>query len=81
MIRKKWNPAAAMVVQALLIYVWLTDLSALAGTDTYYSVYLLCGAAALLCLWDNRKGGKNHPALWVFAGLFSLAATLGHHEI
>ena len=36
-----------MVVQALLIYVWLTDLSALAGTDTYYSVYLLCGAAAL----------------------------------
>lgn len=81
MIRKKWNPAAAMVVQALLIYVWLTDLSALAGTDTYYSVYLLCGAAALLCLWDNRKGGKNHPALWVFAGLFSLAATLGNHEI
>ena len=59
MIRKKWNPAAAMVVQALLIYVWLTDLSALAGTDTYYSVYLLCGAAALLCLWDNRKGGKT----------------------
>ena len=81
MIRKKWNPAAAMVVQALLIYVWLTDLSALAGTDTYYSVYLLCGAAALLCLWHNRKGGKNHPALWVFAGLFSLAATLGNHEI
>ena len=70
-----------MVVQALLLYVWLTDLSALAGTDTYYSVYLLCGAAALLCLWDNRKGGKNHPALWVFAGLFSLAATLGNHEI
>lgn len=70
-----------MAVQALLIYVWLTDLSALAGTDTYYSVYLLCGAAALLCLWDNRKGGKTHPALWIFAGLFALAVVLGNYEI
>lgn len=81
MLGKKWNAGAAMAVQALLVYVWLTDLSALAGTDTYYSVYLLCGIAALLCLWDNRKGGKSHPALWVLAGLFALAATLGNHEI
>ena len=81
MLGKKWNAGAAMAVQALLVYVWLTDLSALAGTDTYYSVYLLCGIAALLCLWDNRKGGKSHPALWVLAGLFVLAATLGNHEI
>lgn len=81
MIRKKWNPAAVAAIQALLIYVWLTDLSALAGTDTYYSVYLLCVVASLLCLWDNRKGGKTHPALWIFAGLFSLAVVLGNHEI
>ena len=81
MIRRKWNPAAGLAAQALLIYIWLTDLSALAGTDTYYSVYLLCGVAALLCLWDNRKGGKSHPALWVFAGLFSLAVVMGNHEI
>ena len=81
MLRKKWNHSAAAAVQALLIYIWLTDLSALAGTDTYYSVYLLCGVAALLCLWDNRKGGKSHPALWVPAGLFALAAALGNHEI
>ena len=47
MVRKKLNPTLLLGVQALLIYVWLTDLSALAGTDTYYSVYLLCGAAAL----------------------------------
>lgn len=70
-----------MAAQALLIYVWLTDLSALAGTDTYYSVYLLLGVAALLCLWDNRRGGKSRPALWVLAGLFALAATLGNHEL
>ena len=81
MLGKKWNPWTVFTVQALLIFVWLTDLSALAGTDTYYSVYLLCGAAALLCLWDNRKGGKSHPALWVLACLFALAATLGNHEI
>ncbi|MDO5544506.1 MAG: DUF6020 family protein [Eubacteriales bacterium] len=78
---RKRNPAVLFGAQALLIYVWLTDLSALAGTDTYYSVYLLCGTAALLCLWDNRKGGRGHPALWVFAGLFSLAVVLGNHEI
>ena len=48
MLGKKWNPSLAFTVQALLIFVWLTDLSALAGTDTYYSVYLLCGVAALL---------------------------------
>lgn len=81
MIEKKWKPAAMPGVQALLIYIWLTDLSAVAGTDTYYSAYLLCGVAALLCLWDNRKGGKTHPAVGVFAGLFALAATLGNHEI
>ena len=72
---------AAIAVQAVLVYVWLTDLSALAGTDTYYSVYLLLGVAALLCLWDNRKGGKSCPALWVLAGLFAAAVTLGNHEI
>ena len=70
-----------MAVQAVLVYVWLTDLSALAGTDTYFSVYLLLGVAALLCLWDNRKGGNSCPALWVLAGLFAAAVTLGNHEI
>lgn len=81
MIEKARKSRLIPAVQALLVYVWLTDLSALAGTDTYYSVYLLCGIAALLCLWDNRKGGKAHPALLVFAGLFALAVTLGNHEI
>lgn len=81
MLGKKWNSGVFIAAQALPVYVWLTDLSALSGTDTYYSVYLLLGVAALLCLWDNRKGGKSRPALWVLAGLFALAATLGNHEI
>lgn len=81
MLGKKWNSGFSIAAQALLIYVWLTDLSALAGTDTYYSVYLLLGVAALLCLWDNRKGGKSRPALWCLVGLFSVAVVLGNHEI
>ena len=81
MLKEKWNSTAAPAAGALLIFIWLTDLSALAGTDTYYSVYLLCGIAALLCLWDNRKGGKSHPALGVLAGLFALAVVLGNHQI
>ena len=81
MLGKKWNSGFSIAAQALLIYVWLTDLSALAGTDTYYSVYLLLGVAALLCLLDNRKGGKSRPALWCLAGLFSVAVVLGNHEI
>lgn len=53
----KQHVVAIAAAQATLIYVWLTDLSALSGTDTYYSVYLLCGVAGLICLLDNRR----HP--------------------
>ena len=34
-----------ILLQGALIFVWLTDLSPLTQTDTYYSVYLLCGLA------------------------------------
>lgn len=55
MIRQKTaNRQLLLLGQAALIFVWLTDLSALAGTDTYYSVYLLCAVASLLCLVDNH---------------------------
>lgn len=51
-------------------------------TDTYYSVYLLCGLAGLICLLDNRQyGGKEPPALGIFAMLFSLAVVLGNYEL
>lgn len=41
--------------QAVLIFVWLADLSPLAETDTYYSVFLLCGLAGLAGLLDNWR--------------------------
>ena len=31
-----------ILLQGALIFVWLTDLSPLTQTDTYYSLYLLC---------------------------------------
>ena len=46
---------AAVILRAILIYIWLTVLSPLSVTDTYYSVYLLCGVIGLLCLYDNYK--------------------------
>ena len=85
MIKKTSGYAAGLTaVQAILIYVWLTDLSPLSGTDTYYSVYLLCGVAALLCLWDNRRSpapGKDTAAAAVFSALFALAVVLGNYEL
>ena len=76
---------AGVMLQALLIFIWLTVLSPLAVTDTYYSVYLLCGVVSLLCLWDNyrrdaRAGtGLGWPLL-AAAGLFSLAVVLANYS-
>lgn len=80
----KQHAVAIAAAQAALIYIWLTDLSALSGTDTYYSVYLLCGVAGLICLLDNRRhpGLPDHPrAIAVFSGLFALAVVLGNYEL
>lgn len=80
----KTNTSAAVAVQIGLICVWLTDLSALVGTDTYYSVYLLCGIIGLICLLDNRKGPAREesiPVMAAFSGLFALAVVLGNYEL
>lgn len=80
----KQHAVAIAAAQATLIYVWLTDLSALSGMDTYYSVYLLCGVAGLICLLDNRRHPSlpDHPrAIAVFSGLFALTVVLGNYEL
>ena len=80
----KQRVRAAMAVQIGLIYIWLTDLSGLAGTDTHYSVYLLCGIAGLICLLDNRKGPapeENRPVMAFFSGLFALAVVFGNYAL
>lgn len=74
---------AAVILRAILIYIWLTVLSPLSVTDTYYSVYLLCGVMGLLCLYDNYKSGCIGPAehkwvLWICSAWFSLAVTMAN---
>ena len=51
----------SVILRAFFIYVWLTVLSELSVTDTYYSVYLLCAILGVLCLYDNYKTPKRIP--------------------
>ena len=74
------------VVQAGFVYAWLTVLSPLSATDTYYSVYLLCAVMGLLCLYDNYRMG--HQALMgqkivmaVLAVIFSTAVLLANYPL
>ncbi len=76
----------SVILQAFLIYSWLTVLSVLSVTDTYYTVYLLCGALGLLCLYDNYKAdrvckGSHCRILWIFSGLFSLSVVLANYAL
>lgn len=76
----------ALILQGLLVYSWLTVLSQVAGTDTYYSVYLLCGVAGLLCLCDNgfhpsSRSRKQTVTLSLFAAFFSGAVALANYSL
>ena len=77
---------ATVLVQAAFIYIWLSVLSVLSVTDTYYSVYVLCGTGALLCLMDHYYSGRTcgsgqKKVLTVFSALFSTAVLLGNYEL
>ena len=72
---------ASLMIQVFLVFVWLTDLSVLAGTDTYYSVYLLCGVLGImaLCKRADRKrtlSGKQRFALAIAGGGITLAVVV-----
>ena len=76
----------AVIFQAILIYIWLTVLSPLSVTDTYYSVYLLCGVLSLFCLYDNYKVRRVCPqrhkwVLWLCSGWFSMAVVLANYAL
>lgn len=75
-----------MLVQALFIYIWLTVLSPLSVTDTYYSVYLLCAVVGLLCLYDNYRTPAECTrgqgiTVGVFAGVLAAAVALANYEL
>lgn len=81
------NPGkAAVIMQGFFIYIWLTVLSPLSGTDTYYSVYLLCGGVSLLCLCRNYKHEivvteRGRFLLSIFCTLFALAVVLANYAL
>ena len=77
---------AYLLMQVFFIYIWLTVLSALSVTDTYYSVYLLCAVAAVLCLYDNYKNERisscrGKTVCSAASVLFSLAVVLANYAL
>lgn len=77
-----------LFAQAALIYAWMTVLSPLSSTDTYYSVYLLCAVAGLLCLCDNYRTNpeKVHSErstlmIRIFSAVFSAAVLLANYSL
>ena len=70
-------------LQGLFIYAWLASL---AGTDSYLSVYILCGVSGIFCVCDNlrnphRFSGKTARWALVFSALFSGATLLANYRL
>jgi len=79
--RKSW-----VLFQVLFIYIWLTVLSSLSVTDTYYSVYLFSAIIGVLCLYDNYKCGRTAVGCEritsaFFSMMFSLAVVLANYSL
>lgn len=75
-----------VLLRSLFIYIWLTVLSELSVTDTYYSVYLLCAVLGILCLYDNYKSGRvcagrQKWILGIFSAIFSFAVVLANYAL
>lgn len=82
----KLGAKGKLIISFLLAFAWLTALSPLSATDTYYSVYLLCGLAGMLCMWEQFRNPRECPqghkkCLLGFSALFSLAVVLGNYEL
>lgn len=81
------NPAKASVaLRGFFIYIWLTVLSELSVTYTFYSVYLLCAVTGIFCLYDNYKTGRvctgvHRKILGGFSFLFSFAVVLANYPL
>lgn len=78
LLRNVDTKSAWVWIQGFWIFAWLTELSVLVGTDTYYSVYLLCGILAIMALCKNATSQreisvKQRCILSISAGIFSLA--------
>lgn len=82
----KFGAKGKLIISFLLAFAWLTALSPLSVSDTYYSIYLLCGLAGMLCMWEQFRNPRECPQghkKWLlgFSALFSLAVVLGNYEL
>lgn len=87
MISLRWKsgiyPKLRLAIQALFMMCWL---SSLRDTDSFYSIYVLCGFAGLLGLYDNCRHHRMLPekgiiSCLVFAAMFSGATVLANYRI
>lgn len=67
----------------VLIISWISHLM---YTDSYFSVYALCGGLAVMCLYDNVNNSRKLSGIPLFlnltlASLLSLAVTLANYHI
>lgn len=79
-------PRVSVILRAFFIYIWLTVLSELSVTDTYFSVYLLCAVLGMLCLYDNYKAKRcvsrgKRIVIMFFAAIFSAAVVLANYAL
>lgn len=70
-------------LQGVFIYAWLVNLS---GTDSYFSIYILCAVVGLFCMCDNYKhrtgvSMRRLICVLIFAGFFSLATLLANYPL
>lgn len=70
-------------IQVLFIYTWLSNS---VGTDSFLTVYLLCGVVGVVCLWDNvharweiSRGAQ--VCAWALAALFAVATVLANYPL
>ena len=70
-------------IQAAAMFAWLTNLQ---GTDSYYSVYILCALMGLFCLCANegRTDGvspRGFSWMGILSGAFSLAVVMANYPL
>ncbi len=77
-----WSKPVTMV-QAFLIYIFLTNLQM---TDSYFSGYAICAVTGILCLYDNylkQPQLTRYQKIWLYtaAALFGLACVLANYAL
>lgn len=83
---KRMYTKGAFFLQLFLIYSWLVALLPAAQTDSYYSIYMICGLLGVICLLDNYRtrpvlSGRSQALTMVFSFVFSAVVLLANYDI